>query len=31
MQMSDAERLEHRYAKFRRIGRMGAEISGAAS
>ncbi|WP_291986690.1 acetyl-CoA carboxylase carboxyltransferase subunit alpha [Luteitalea sp.] len=31
MAMSTAERLEHRYEKFRRIGRLGAEISGTAS
>jgi len=31
MAMPDAERLERRYEKFRRIGRLGAEISGTAS
>jgi acetyl-CoA carboxylase carboxyl transferase subunit alpha len=29
--MPEAERLERRYEKFRRIGRLGAEISGTAS
>lgn len=29
--LPDAERLERRYQKFRRIGRLGAEISGTAS
>jgi acetyl-CoA carboxylase carboxyl transferase subunit alpha len=29
--MPEAERLERRYDKFRRIGRLGAEISGTAS
>ncbi|AMY10300.1 Acetyl-coenzyme A carboxylase carboxyl transferase subunit alpha [Luteitalea pratensis] len=31
MAMPEAERLERRYEKFRRIGRLGAEISGTAS
>lgn len=31
MAMPAAERLERRYEKFRRIGRLGAEISGTAS
>ena len=31
MAMPAAERLERRYEKFRRIGRLGAEIAGAAS
>lgn len=31
MAMPDAERLDRRYEKFRRIGRLGAEIAGTAS
>jgi len=31
MAMPSAERLERRYEKFRRIGRVGAEIAGSAS
>ena len=31
MAMPEAERLDRRYEKFRRIGRLGAEISGTAS
>jgi acetyl-CoA carboxylase carboxyl transferase subunit alpha len=31
MALPEGERLERRYEKFRRIGRLGAEISGTAS
>jgi hypothetical protein len=31
MALPEAERLERRYEKFRRIGRLGAELSGTAS